>query len=212
MNKYIVTLLLILMYVMSSAQRNPASSEPEPAQWSIKFSPLGLIEADQAASLATEVRVMPCIGIQVEGSYIFNTLFLASERIVSNTRGFRVVPEIRYYDINFRKKLQRYIGLQMSYKQVDKDVEEWIYKTNHTRLETIHMKKSNFTTTFIGGIQNNSHLIGFDLNVGLGFKYKTLNNNATFNDQNVFNTYFGETLGGYYPQLSATFKLCVKLM
>ena len=210
--KHLFLIILCACYsTMAFAQlKNTSTDHP---LWSIKLSPLGLIEPDQALSLATEVRIKSHFGFQLEGSYLFNTWYLAiNTRTVTNTQGFRIVPEFRYYDVNFKNTLHRYVGLQLSYKQLEKDVEEWTAKPNFIQLETTHLKKNNMTATVLLGLQNHAKLIGFDFNLGLGFKYKTLFNNEAISNNNLINTHLGESFGGYYPQLSATFKLCVKII
>ena len=203
--------LCICYSVWSLAQLN--NSTQDYAIWSIKLSPIGLIEPDQALSLATEVRIKPHFGIQVEGSYLFNTWYLATNtRTVTNTKGFRIVPEFRYYDIHFKNTLHRYVGLQLSYKQLEKDIEEWSAKPNYIQLETNHLKKNNLTACILVGLQNHAKLIGFDFNLGLGLKYKTLFNVNGVSNNNILNSQLGESFGGFYPQLSASFKLCVKLI
>lgn len=212
MIKYFLSLLCCVGYQFSMAQYNNNQSETDAAQWSIKISPLSLIEPDQAVTLATEFRPIPNLGIQIEGAYIFNTIYFSNNRVVSNTSGFRVVPEIRYYDIHFKKNVQRYAGLQFSYKQVEKDVEMWIYKMNYDQLEILHLKKYNMTGALIGGLQNHSRRIGYDFNIGIGLKYKAFSSNASYTNMEMFDNRYGETSTGFYPQLSASFKLCFKIM
>ncbi len=212
MVKYFISFIICFGNLISNAQYNYNETERDAARWSIKISPLSLIEPDQAVSLATEFRPIPNIGIQLEGGYIFNTVYLSTNRIISNTEGFRIVPEVRYYDTHFKKNLQRYAGLQLSYKQLAKDVEMWIYKTNYQQLETIHLKKYNMTCALIGGLQNHSRLIGYDLNIGIGVKYKVVNTDASFYNMDMFENRYGESATGFYPQLSAGFKLCIKIL
>ncbi len=206
------SILFLLIFASLFANAKQKKEEHSSAVWSLKFSPLGLFEPDQAISLATEVRVKPRLGIQLEASYIFNTLYLASDRVITNTRGTRIVPEIRYYDISFKRNVQRYIGLQISFKYVEKDVEQWVNKTNYRQLETFHLRKNNVAAIFMGGIQNHAHRIGYDLNIGIGAKYKTMNDTYTPKDITPFSEHYGEALGGYYPTLSATFKLCYRIL
>lgn len=213
MIKYFLSLSLCFPFLFSFAQKNTYNAVPDNTFWSIKISPLSLFEPDQAISLATEIKPIPRLSIQVEGGYIFNTVYLSTRRTITNTQGFRIVPEIRYYDIHFKKNLQRYLGLQLSYKQLGKDVEEWVYKSNYQQLETVHLKKNNMTFTLIAGLQNHAKLIGYDFNLGLGMKYKTLYNYPDRNNlDTIFESYLGETISGYYPQLSASFKLCIRIL
>lgn len=202
-------LLLICICAVKCAAQNKKSADL--THWTLKCSPLGLIEADQAISFATEFKPKPRLGIQLEGSFIFNTIYFSQERSITNTRGFRIVPEIRYYDKGFKKNLHRYVGLQLSYKQVEKDVEQWVRKMSYRQLESIHLKKNNLAAIFIGGLQNHGHRINIDFNIGLGFKYKTMNDNYHPKDITAFSEQYGEPLGGYYPTLSGTFKLVYKL-
>jgi hypothetical protein len=210
MLRYFFVLFCNAIFGISIAQTRP--QELSQARWSLKFSPLGIAEFDQAVSLATEFRPVPQVGLQLEGSYIFNTVELSSERKISNTAGFRVVPELRYYDIYFKNNLQRYLGLQLSYKQVSKEVEAWTSKPNYSQLETHHLLKRNFTASLIAGLQNHAHRIGFDFNMGLGLKYKQFDDLSRSTNFTGFDTYMGEIVGGYYPQLSGTFKICVKIL
>lgn len=212
MVKYFLTLSLSLCALFSNAQNNIQKSEAQNAKWSLKFSPLTLIEPDQALSFATEIRVLPHIGLQLEGGFIFNTWYLSTARTVTNTRGFRLMPELRYYDIDLKGNLQRYLGVQLSYKQLSKDVEEWVNKTNYQQLENIHLKKYNSTIVFIAGLQNHAKVIGFDFNIGVGLKYKSLDYHPNAASGNLFPSYFGESATSFYPQFSTTFKLCYKIL
>lgn len=207
--KYLLLSLLAFIAVNCIAQKNQNNTDY--ASWCVKFSPLGLFEPDQAFSIATEYRPITNVGVQIEGSYIFNSMSMSAQRSVRGTRGFRIVPEIRYYDVNFKKNVQRYVGLQMSYKQVHKEVEEWVYKTNYQQLTTTPLHKTNLTATLIGGLQNNTHRIGYDFNLGLGAKYKIIKGTTSTGSMQFYDNYFGETLSGYYVQLSATFKLVMRL-
>ena len=211
--QYYLIIVFIFINQFSFSQKMNGQNEATYSTFSIKVSPLGLIEPDQAASIAFEIRTSVHIGVQVEGSYIFNTWYLSNKRTISNTNGFRIVPEIRYYDNKENRNAHKYIGIQLSYKKLNKNIETWVSKSNYQQLETIEIQKYNMTGAVIAGIQNNAHRIGFDFNLGLGLKYKNLYNNAT--NSNISDVFlpseFGESITGYYPQLSATFKLCFKI-
>lgn len=184
------------------------------AVWSVKYCPLGLIEGDQAISIATEYRFSDQLSVQLEGSYIFNFLSLSSNRVITQNQGFRIVPELRYYDNDLNRRTHRYMGLQLSYKNVIKELEQWERLNNYSQVTRIHIHKQNVTGAFIVGIQNTHRRVGFDLNVGVGIKYKKMDgfdDTINFNDADFGNSEYGELLTGIYPQATGTFKFCVRL-
>jgi len=196
----------------ATAQRNyDGYGEKNFADWSLKLSPLGLLEPDQNLSLAMEIRPVPSIGIQLEGAYIFQTLYLSNQRSIPHTRGFRVVPEIRFYDVDFKPNTHRYLGLQLSYKYIDKVIETWVDRGVFQTYQTIPMQKFNAAAALILGLQRHPGRVGFDFNLGLGLKYKQLElptQAGTQIPRGWPSNLYGELVSGFYPQLSATFKLC----
>lgn len=211
-------LFLILLSTFSligkSQQKQYDLDNRQYAIWSVKYSPLGLIEGDQALSIASEYRFTDRLSVQVEGSYIFNFFSLTQNRVILQNRGFRIVPEIRYYDDDVDRRTHRYMGLQLSYKNVKKKLEQWTNMDNYSKMTLVNLQKQNVTGAFIVGIQNTHRRIGFDLNVGIGIKYKIVdvqddqNNNLV---KEFANSQFGEMMTGIYPQTTATFKFCVRL-
>lgn len=207
-------LFSLLSFVSFAQQKQYDFDSHQYAYWSLKYCPLGLIEGDQALSFASEYRFADQFSIQCEASYIFNFVSLSNNRIIKSNNGFRIVPEVRYYEDDPDRRVQRYMGIQLSYKKVKKEMEQWRRQTNFSRAEQIQINKYNFTGAFIVGLQNTSRRIGYDLNVGIGIKYKEVEG---FVDQNKYidndyaNSQFGEMLTGYYPQATGTFKLCIRL-
>lgn len=85
--------------------------------WQIKTTPLSFLEPDQCVSIAAEYITPSEWGIQLESSYIFNTMSITNEREILKTSGFRLAPEIRYYGIGeHRLNTISYFGFQASYK------------------------------------------------------------------------------------------------
>lgn len=215
--KYIRILALTMFFSQNCLAQKQYDSfeEKNYADWSLKFSPLGLLEPDQNLALGMEFRPIPSLGIQLEGSFIFQTLHLSNQRQIPFTRGFRVVPEFRWYDIDFKPNTNRYIGLQLSYKYVEKDIQTWVDRGIYQRYETISMQKFNAAAAIILGLQRHPDRIGFDFNLGLGIKYKqllVLEQVGSSTPRGWPGNLYGEVADGFYPQLSATFKLCYRLL
>ncbi len=184
------------------------------SQWSVKFSPICFLEPDQSMALSVEYRPAANVGLQLGVSYIFNTEFLAFDRFAENTTGYKILPELRMYNTTrTAHQLHKYIGIQLGYKHVSKDVSSWERKNNYQVQETVSLKKYTGTTAIILGMQRHPKRIGFDFNIAFGVKYKYLTSTPELakTKSNLFPSYYGEAWTGYYPHFNATFNVCYSL-
>ncbi len=215
MKRLLIILLLGAYYTSGFAQRiKDYNTEINYARWSLKFSPLHLIEPDQQVALSSEYRPTDNVGIQLGLGYIFNTAFLASHRNAYNTRGFRILPEIRLYNTTHTAhQLHKYIGIQLGYKHVTRDAIEWERHSNYEKQTSALLKKNVATAAIVFGMQRHPKRIGFDFNIAFGVKYKYMTTTPALvtNNRSFFPSYFGEAWTGYYPHLNATFSFCYRL-
>ena len=93
-------------------------------------------------------------------------------------KGFRVIPEARFYLPSRKEKYHLFLAAQVSYKRV-KFEEGYIVpqQTNYEKLVGIDKVKQMVGSAIRFGYQNYTHApisrrIFFEASVGLGFKYK----------------------------------------
>jgi hypothetical protein len=177
MNK--ITHLVILLVLFSTnlfAQSDSKMNEPSIL---VKIAPFKLLGPEMKLSLSIERRYKLPFSIQIQGDYIFD-IWQAQDRSIPTSyinKGFRIIPELRYYYRNANMS-SGYVSSNIMYKQLTRTYEEYRTETDGSgqpflQLTPINLTKKVYAIHFLtGGLfyLDSSKRMAIDFNGGLGMR------------------------------------------
>ena len=198
MKKTILFYIVFFCLVSSQAFAQRESSSNESGTW-IKFAPFKLLGPEMKLSLSIEHRLKQPFSIQVQGDYIFDvwqTQDISIPTVYIN-KGYRIIPEFRYYTNNSDKKA-RYFGMNMMFKKLTKEYEEYRTKTDGAgqpflQLTPIDITKKVLAIHILAGgmfYLEQSKRMAIDFNGGFGIRGREVRSSEPLIDNGnmLFNT------------------------
>jgi hypothetical protein len=194
------------------AQRESNMNEPSIL---VKFAPFKLLGPEMKLSLSVERRFSHPFSIQLQADYIFDMWQTQDMSIPTNyiNKGFRIIPELRYYYSNTNMG-SAYVAGNIMYKQLTRTYEEYRTKTDGSgqpflQLTPIDLTKKVYAIHFLtGGLfyLDRSKRMAIDFNGGIGLRSRIVTSSIPFIDNG--NMFFNSNSNTVTPGMVCNLKIC----
>jgi len=205
-------ILFVLFSTNLFAQRESKMNEPSIL---VKFAPFKLLGPEMKLSLSVERRFSHPFSIQLQADYIFDMWQTQDISIPTNymNKGFRIIPELRYYYSN-SNMVSGYVAGNIMYKKLTRTYEEYLTKTDGSgqpflQLTPIDLTKKVYAIHFLtGGLfyLDRSKRMAIDFNGGLGMRSRIVTSSVPFIDNGSM--FFNSNSNTVLPGMVCNFKLC----
>ena len=169
--KKFLTLALTCFTLYSAAQsRTPVFG----FKTALSFNPTVLAATDNTAMIGAEQRLKNRLALVLDAGYVFSTYYMTNDAL-KGTSGFTFRPGLKLYE----KGMHGFFQFQVSYKQVDYKMEDWLGKdcvdnvaTYEKFQEFIYRKKTLSFNALAGELFRLSDAVMLELYAGIGMKIK----------------------------------------